>query len=185
MKRLAGLCAAALLPAGCFWEPGRVFPVPAAEARAMLLESEVPYAMFGDMTGELDGPATAKGATDVEWTVKERNRPVIRYTARLTPVDAASTRVAVELAPADPRVAANMKENGSIVRLYQAAMEEKVAATLERRPFQASATFPAMGLAIAANHASFSADAAAAGEALRKQDEANIARAYAEEARGR
>lgn len=183
-----GLAAAAVGLAAVALRGGpseRAYPVPIAEARAMLLAADVPTGIFGSATGEMETDVMPVESSDVRWTVTYDGKPMLRYTARLAAVDPARTKVTVELAAADPKLAKRMEENASIIELYRVTMEEKVSSVLERRPFDLSAAYPALGSAIAANIDTIGAGAAAAGEAAQKRDRDNIARAYADEAAGR
>jgi len=113
---------------------------------------------------------------------------VMRFSAVLTADGDAATRVHVDIkgATSGPfgNVDARLSESSSIRTVYQQAMEERVAAALEKRPYDILKVMPAVTAAAFANIGAISGQMDAAAEEFRKRDQENIERAYAEEGQG-
>lgn len=165
---------------------GKVYQRPLAPMHDSLAAVKELPPVFGsaapDVSIEASDPAT------VSWLVIMNNAEVMRFVAKLEPKDASSTRMTLDLigSPADPdgKVQKRLKEHPELKHLYLVSMQEEIDSTLEGRKFDASATYGALAAATAANIGSISRQMEAAADADRKHDEANIRKAYADEAAG-
>lgn len=138
-----------------------------------------------------DGPDVGVDSTDpaaVSWVLRKNGTEVMRFVARLESEGQASTRVKLELAGATDgpfgNVEQKLKDHKEIRDLYLVAMDEQISSTLENRKFDASRIMAATMRAAAANVGTIANQMDAAGEAARRRDEANIRKAYADEAAG-
>jgi hypothetical protein len=93
--------------------------------------------------------------------------------------------VNLELKGGSDEITKRLAAKPEIRTLYLVAMNERVASTLERRPFEISAIYPATAAATVVNMGAISASADQAAAASEKADRANIDKAYADEAAGR
>ena len=133
-----------------------------------------------------DGPDVGVDSTDpsaVSWVLRKNGTEVMRFVARLESEGQASTRVKLELAGVG-NVEQKLKEHKEIRDLYLVAMDEQISSKLENRKFDASKIMAATMRAAAANVGTIANQMDAAGEAARRRDEANIRKAYADEAAG-
>jgi hypothetical protein len=190
MRRLAlfALAAAACgVLAGCAQEPGRVYQKSPADAHKILGATGIPPGVFG--TNQPDFSTDRSDPKKVTWTIKRGGVELFRYMASLTPESGGATRVNVTMtAPTQgPMGDINKKlnENPAIKKMYQAAMEERVASALEGRPFKLSAVYPEMMQAAFANLGNIQASVNEVHAAEMKKARDNIDKAYAEEAAGR
>lgn len=167
--------------AGC--SRGRIYAVPVEDVRRTLEQVEFPVELFG--ADRVRSDVLAASPSDVIWTISQEGHPVLRFRAKLTPKGAGSTRIAVEVEGANPKAVQMLKERPAMGRLEVAAMEERIAAAIEQRPFDLTRTYPEMSLALIAERPRMLEDARAVAAASSARDAANIERAYAEEAAGR
>jgi len=192
------LCLALLLCTGCAnaiagdESPGpskfpKQFAIAPAEAHHILSQTGVPPLVFG--SEDPDFEISAAKPDRVIWILRKEGGELFRYEAALRPVDARTTEVKLELdAPTKGpygNIEARLEEKPEVRRLYLAAMEEQVAAALERRPFDRNRIYPDLLKLLATNIGSIGSWMRGAPEADRRQSEDKIERAYAEEAAGR
>ena len=184
MRWVAAVAAAMLALAGC--GKGTVYPKPIEEVRTTLAAAHLPPLVFGTVPPQLE--MDTSDPTKVVWIVNKDGGEVLRFTAALTPEDAQSTRVAVDVsgptAGAHGNVQKRLDENKAIKRLYLEAMEERVDSQLEGRPFDLSEIMGPLMSATAANMGKIKSDMEAAGAAAQRQDDENIRKAYEREAAG-
>lgn len=109
---------------------GTVYQVPIAEARRAVVASVLPSSLFGNQTPDWQVSGTA-GNSDVVWVGRKNGKEAFRYVASLKEESQGSTRVNVELIGASGPDA----ENPALKKFYLVAITERVASTLERRPF--------------------------------------------------
>jgi hypothetical protein len=174
--------------AGCGQEePGRVYQKSSVDAHRILGDTGIPPGVFGTVAP--DYSTDRSDPKKVTWTIKRGGVELFRYTATLAPVSGGATRVNVTMtAPTQGpmgNIAKKFDENPAIKKMYQAAVEERVASALEGRPFKLSAVYPEMMQAVFANMGNIraSVDEVHASEMKKARD--NIDKAYAEEAAGR
>jgi hypothetical protein len=164
---------------------GAVYRVPIAQARQDLTKAELPLFVFGSQP--LDVQVRGSIDSQIAWIVRRNGEELFRYIAQLTAEGDGATRVKVKLEGAKGRTvnfAQKLADHPQIRDMYLIAMEEQVAATLERRPFEMTRIYPAMTAATVANmgalRSSVDQAAAASEQAARK----NIEKAYRDEAAG-
>ena len=162
---------------------GAVYRVPIAQARQDLKKADIPP-VFGSQP--LDVQVREVGNSQVVWIVRRNGEELFSYFAELKAEGDGATRVKVKLEGAQGRTenyAKKLSEKPKIRDMYIVAMEERVAATLERRPFDMARIYPAMSAAVASNIGNLqsSVDEVAAAEAQRARR--NIEKAYREERR--
>ena len=129
---------AALLLSGCGAASlGQTFDITAAEAKQILKRTEVPYDVLGN--NDLRSHVIEKSPTSLVWKVTLEGAEYLQFTADLSSADPASTQVVVSVkGPASGRYAKMEKalnDNVTVKNLYLAAMEEEIAAALEKRDF--------------------------------------------------
>lgn len=172
---------------GCLWDTGRVYEKPIGDIHVLLKDADLPPFVFGSDNPEFD--LDASETSKVVWIVKNQDREMLRMVADLAPVDATSTRVRVTAVGATEgpfgNVADRLAKNPTLTQMYVVAMEEKVAAVLEARPFDMSKVYGAIGAAGAANVHNIHKSALRAIEADSKRTRSNIDKAYADEAERR
>lgn len=164
---------------------GAVYRVPIAQARQELAKAELPPLVFGSQA--LDVGVRSNGDSEVVWIVRRKGEELFRYTAQLTAEDKDATRVKLKLEGAQGRTvnyAKNLEDNPKTRDLYLAAMQERVASTLEHRKFETSRFHSAMAAAAMANLGNIqkSADQAAAAAAELERDV--VQRTYRNESTG-
>ena len=163
---------------------GSKFDVSINDVKKAFATLDLPPAVFGSQ--RLDLVVEASEPAKFTWSVRDNGVEMMRYVADLAPVSAAATRVTVSVSgPASGpnlQIGKNLEQNPTIRHLYIVAMEEQIAATLERRMVNYMAIYPATAAATAANLGAISSQMSAEGEAFRKRDRDNIAKAYANEA---
>jgi len=129
-----------------------------------------------------------ESGSDVIWIVRKDDAEIFRYIAHLKEEDQGSTRVEVELVGAQSgpsgNVAQRLSEHSEITNMYLAAINERIASALEKRPFQIARVYPSMMIATVANIGALQASADQAAAAPEKQDRENIEKAYRDEAEG-
>ncbi|WP_157087981.1 hypothetical protein [Bradyrhizobium jicamae] len=160
---------------------GTVYRVPIAQARQDLTKADLPPFVFGSQP--LDVQVRGSIDSQIAWIVRRNGEELFRYIAQLKAEGDAATRVKVKLEGAG-KYAQKLSDKPEIRDMYLIAMEEQVAATLERRPFEMTRIYPAMSAATVANmgalRSSVDQAAAASEQAARK----NIEKAYRDEAAG-
>jgi hypothetical protein len=131
-------------------EGADVYKMPVAQVHELLRSAGLPDYVLGlgeQKKFDMDSHDPRK----IVWIVKEGGEEAMRFTALLSPVDAGSTKVRVEVSgPTSGRfreVERRLSEYRTIRHLYVIAMKERVAATLERREFSIVPVIPATTLA--------------------------------------
>lgn len=128
------------------WVSGRVYDVPIAEAHRALEKTGLPPMILGAEPHDFD--VEGRDPSKIVWVVKERGGEVLDFVADLSAVGENSTRVRTDVAgpTAGPfgNVAQRLADHKAVKRLYNEALEEHVAATLEHRAFRFVAIYPAM-----------------------------------------
>ena len=145
---------AALLLSGCGAASlGQTFDITAAEAKQILKRTEVPYDVLGN--NDLRSHVIEKSPTSLVWKVTLEGAEYLQFTADLSSADPASTQVVVSVkGPASGRYAKMEKalnDNVTVKNLYLAAMEEEIAAALEKRDFDIMKITPQLLAATGAN----------------------------------
>jgi len=129
---------------------GALYRVPIAQARQDLAKAELPP-VFG--SAALDAQVR-KEDSQVVWIVRRAGEEIFRYTAELKAEGDGATRVKLKLEGAQGRTenfAKNLAEKPQIRDMYIVAMEERIASTLERRPFDMARIYPALSAAMVSN----------------------------------
>jgi hypothetical protein len=172
-----------LMISGCSIPSGKAFDTPYADAHRMVKGTEVPYEVFGSAYPHVD--QISEGPSKIIWVMKRDGNEMMRYIADITAIDATSTRVAVSLDGPVSGFYGNVHErlakNRSIRAMYIVAMEEKIAASIERREFDVTKVFPSMMLAVAANHGSMFKTPDRKEAAYQQEQEDSIEQAYADD----
>jgi hypothetical protein len=133
-------------------EGADVYKVPVAQAHQLLESTGLPDYVFG--LGERKKFDVVSGdPRKVVWIVKDYGEEAMVFTALLSPVDAGSTKVRVEVSgPTSGSrvdvVQRRLAEYRTIRHLYVLAMKERVAATLEGREFSFVTLVPATTMAV-------------------------------------
>lgn len=131
---------AAFSVAACSGEPPGQYPVSAGEAYQRLSANDFSAFMRNRQCGvliqvERDGLP----GTSVTWTIKSSDREMLHFTAKLTPVDAKRTRVAVEISKDENGREAydgsQFYRRPAVKQPVRPAIEEQIAAILEGRAF--------------------------------------------------
>lgn len=132
---------------------GQSFDVPVSEAREILKRTEVPYDVLG--SPDLRSTVIEKSPTTLVWKVTLDGSEFMQFTAEVTPNNPKSTHVVVSLnGPSGGKYAAmekTLNDNVTVKNLYLAAMEEEVAAALEKRDFDMMKLTPQIMAAAGAN----------------------------------
>ena len=133
-----------------FWREGpSVYKVPAAQAHELLKSAGLPDYILGSepKTFDLD----SRDPRRIVWIVKDGGQEAMRFAALLSPVDAGSTQVRIEVSGPTSGpfgdVQRRLSEHRTIRHLYVIGMKERVAATLEGREFSVITIIPATTLA--------------------------------------
>jgi hypothetical protein len=159
---------------------GTVYRVPMAQARQDLKKAELPP-VFGSQA--LDLQVRDVGTSQVVWIVRRSGgEELFRYFADLKAEGDGATRVKVKL-EGSGNYAQKLAEKPQIKNMYLVAMEERVAATLERRPLEMARIFPAMSAAAVSNMGNLRASADQAAEASNREARQNMEKAYRNERR--
>ena len=122
-----------------FWpEQAQVFQRPVAEVRNLLKEVGLPPHVFGSV--EKTFKVLTPSPERMVWSITENVDEEIRYVVTLTAEGANATRAMVDFtrpngAPIGP-VTANALQRRTVRNVYINAMNEHIAASLERREFQ-------------------------------------------------
>jgi hypothetical protein len=157
--------------------------VPIAQARQDLKKAELPP-VFGSQP--LDAQVRDVGNSQVVWIVRRNGEELFSYFAELKAEGDGATRVKVRLEGAQGRTenyAKKLAEKPKIRDMYIIAMEERVAATLERRPFEMARIYPAMSAAAVSNMGNLQSSVDQAAEASNREARQNIEKAYRNERR--
>ena len=131
-------------------EGASVYKVPMAQAHNLLKSAGLPDYGLGSepKTFEVDSRDPRK----IVWIVKDGGKEAMYFTALLSPVDAGSTEVRVEVSGPTSGpfgdVQRRLSEYRTIRHLYVIAMKERVAATLENREFGFVTLIPAATVAV-------------------------------------
>lgn len=134
-----------------FWREGaEVYKMPVARAHELLGSAGLPDYVLG-LGEQKKFDVDARDPRKIVWIVKEGGEEAMRFVALLSPVDAGSTEVRVEVSGPTSgsyrEVERRLSENRTIRHLYVLAMKERVAATLEGREFSIVTVIPAATLA--------------------------------------
>ncbi len=131
-------------------EGAETYNTPLAKARELIKTADLPDYVLGSEPKLFDLDTHDPGK--IAWIVKDGGKEVIRFTASLSPVDAASTKIRVEVSgpTAGPfgDVERRLREHRFVRHLYVMAMKERVAAAMEgRSKFDLTTVMPATALA--------------------------------------
>ena len=166
-------------------EGADVYKLPVAQAHELLRSAPLPDYVLGSEPKEFD--VDSRDRRKIVWIVKDGGNEAMRFAALLSPVDAGSTEVRVEVSGPTSGpfgdVQRRLSEHRAIRHLYVIAMKERVAATLEGRPFSMVTVMPATTLAtlsaLVGMAASNDPKTAAMQDAARlERERQNIERAY-------
>jgi len=176
-----------LLVAGCNQQQGTVYRQPIEDARRILIATELSPAAFGALSYPVK--ARSDGASDIVWIVNRGSAEAFRFVASLRDAGKGATRVRVGIKGVTSGPLGNVEqrlaEHATIKKYLLTAMEEQVAAALERRSFNMARVYPAMGVATVANFGAIMAQFDRASEQHKRQSRANIEKAYRDEAAGK
>lgn len=129
-------------------EGADVYKVPVAQAHELLKSAGLPDYVLGEPK-KFD--VDSRDRRKIVWIVKDDGEEAMRFTALLSPVDAGSTKVRVEVSGptsgAFGDVQRRLSEYRTIRHLYVMGMKERVAATLEGREFSFVTLIPAVTVA--------------------------------------
>lgn len=157
-----------------------------SEARRLLLGVCIPPAVFG--SNPPDCEARPLEAGKIAWIAKHGGGEIFRYIATLKDAGDDKTKIGLELVGAERSFAGNvakrLDEKPAIRDLYLVAMRERIASTVERRPYNFSQVIPATVIATASNISSLKASVDEAAAASAKLGRDNIEKAYRNEAMG-
>jgi hypothetical protein len=130
-------------------EGADVYNVPVAQAHELLKSAGLPDHVLGSEPKEFD--VDSRDRRKIVWIVKDGGKEAMRFAALLSPVDARSTEVRVEVSGPTSGpfgdVQRRLSEYRTIRHLYVMAMKERVAATLEGRQFSFVTLIPATTVA--------------------------------------
>jgi hypothetical protein len=166
-------------------EGADVYKVPVARAHELLKSAPLPDYVLGSEPKEFD--VDARDRRKIVWIVKDGGNEAMRFAALLSPVDAGSTEVRVDVSGPTSGpfgdVQRRLSEYRTIRHLYVMAMKERVAATLEGREFSFVTLMPATTVAtlsaVVRLAASNDPKTAAMQDAARlERERQNIERAY-------
>jgi hypothetical protein len=131
-------------------EGADVYKVPMAQAHQLLQSAGLPDYVLG-LGEEKKFDVDSRDPRKIVWIVKDDGEEAMRFAALLSPVDAGSTKVRVEVSgPTSGHfgdVQRRLSEYRTIRHLYVMAMKERVAATLEGREFSIVTVIPAATIA--------------------------------------
>jgi hypothetical protein len=130
-------------------EGAEVFKVPLAQVHELLKSADLPDYVLGDEPKTFD--VDSRDPRKIVWIVKDGGKEAMRFAALLSPVNADSTQVSVEVSGPTSGpfgdVQSRLSEYPTIRHLYVMAMKERVAATLEDREFSVVTLMPAATVA--------------------------------------
>ena len=125
------------------------FDLPMARAHDLLKSAGLPDYFLGDEPKTFD--VDSRDPRKIVWIVKDGGKEAMRFAALLSPVDAGSTEVSVEVSGPTSGpfgdVQRRLSDHTTIRHLYVMAMQERVAATLEGRDFRVVGLIPAATIA--------------------------------------
>jgi histidyl-tRNA synthetase len=157
---------------------GALYRVPIAQARQSLAKAEMPP-VFGSQELNVQ---VRNSDSQVVWVVSRKAEgEIFRYIAELK-AEGEATRVKVKLETVN--YAKQMADHAQIRDMYIVAMEERVAATLERRPFDMARIHPALSAAMVSNLSNVQASIDEVHAAEQKRSRNTIEKAYRDEATG-
>jgi hypothetical protein len=178
--------ALALLCLSACGKDGVVYPRAIEDVHTVLANTDELPPVFG--SDEPDHSVDSSDPNAVAWILSKDGSEVMRFVAKLEPEEPNKTRVIVTVTAPTESPYGNMdqrlKDHREITNLYVTAMNEQVASRLENRPFDLSKTYGALAAATAANIGTISRQMDGAADAAHKRDDANIRKAYADEAAG-
>ena len=126
-------------------EGADIYKVPVAQAHKLLETAGLPDRVLGSEPKTFD--VDASDPRKIVWIVKDGGQEAMRFAALLSPVDAGSTEVRIEVSGPTSGPFGNMQrrlsEYRTIRHLYVMAMKERVAATLQGREFSFVTLIPA------------------------------------------
>lgn len=181
------LALAALLAACGLMPSGKTYPVAIREVRQTLLATKPPMEFF---------PAQAASAypkresdTRISWLLVDRQGSgLLSFVADLSETGPQETRIVVSVAPPPggrhDQVAKGLEENPSAADFFRSAMEEQIAATLEKREFDMAAIQGKMMMAAFATMPKMQQQLDEAVKQEHARNRSNIENAYREEAQG-
>ena len=130
-------------------EGADVFHLPVDRAHDLLKSAGLPDYFLGDEPKEFD--VDSSDPSKIVWIVKDGGKEAMRFAALLSPVNADSTQVSVEVSGPTSGpfgdVQRRLSEYPTIHHLYVMAMKERVAATLQGREFSIVGLIPAATIA--------------------------------------
>jgi len=134
-----------------FWREGAaVYKVPMAKAHDLLESTGLPDHVLGSEQKTFD--MVSHDPRKIVWIVKDEGKEAMRFAALLSPVDAGSTEIRIEVTGPTSGpfgdVQRRLSQYPTIRHLYVIAMKERVAATLEGREFSFIPVIPATTLAV-------------------------------------
>lgn len=131
-------------------ERAAVYKVPVAQAHQLLESAGLPDYVLG-LGEQKKFDVDSRDPRKIVWIVKDGGQEAMRFAALLSPVDAGSTEVRVEVSGPTSGpfgdVQRRLSEYRTIRHLYVLAMKERVAATLEGREFSFVTLIPATTIA--------------------------------------
>jgi hypothetical protein len=131
-------------------EGADVYKLPLAEVHQLLESAPLPDHVLGSEPKTL--VMETRDPRKIVWVVKQGGQEAMRFTALLSPVDAGSTKVRVEVSGPTSGpfgdVQRRLSQYSAIRHLYVMAMKERVAATLEGREFSIVTLIPAATVAV-------------------------------------
>ena len=151
LKRLALIVAVigGLIVFDFMREGAEVFNLPLDQAHELLKSAALPDYVFGDEPKDLE--VDSGDPRKIVWIVKDGGKEAMRFAALLSPVNADSTQVSVEVSGPTSGPFGDMQRRLSqyptIRHLYVMAMKERVAATLQGREFRFVGLIPAATVA--------------------------------------
>jgi hypothetical protein len=126
-----------------------VYNVPVAQAHELLKSAGLPDHVLGSEPKTFD--VDSYDPHKIVWIVKDDGHEAMRFAALLSPVDAGSTEVRVEVSGPTSGpfgdTQRRLSEYRTIRHLYVMAMKERVSATLEGREFRIVTVIPATVIA--------------------------------------
>ena len=137
-----------------FWpEQAQVFDRPPAEVRSLLKEIGLPPHVFGSVERTLT--VLTPSPEKMVWSITEPGEEELRYVVTLTAQGPSSTRVGLDFmrasgVPIGPPTA-NFLQRRTVRNVYINAMQEHIAASLERREFQMYKIMVPTGIAVLIN----------------------------------
>lgn len=134
-----------------FWrERADIYNVPMAQAHALLQSAGLPDYVLG-LGEQKKFDLDSRDPRKIVWIVKDDGAEALRFAALLSPVNARSTAIRVEVSgPTSGSfgdVQRRLSDFRTIRHLYVMAMKERVAATLEGREFSIVTVIPAATMA--------------------------------------